>query len=475
MPDTGIVAANVARLSSPTGAIRLAQLRTPLLRRDFFYSDAMVSSNSTVADLPEEWSQLSPEDRVSRLRGMAQHQSHGLFLHLTTHEQLDLLSVFPQLERQLWLRLLPPDDLADLLQAAGSARPALALLLDDATRLQVTALMAYKEDLAGGLMSPRFVRVRPEMTADEAITYVRLQSSLVETVYYLYVLDEDQRLLGVLSLRELFNCPKDVFVRDVMSSDPISVPDEMDQEAVAQLFARSDLIALPVVGADGRMKGIITIDDIVDVVNEEASEDIQKFGGMEALHAPYLEVGFAGMLRKRAGWLAVLFVGEMFTATAMAWYQDDIAKAVVLTLFLPLIISSGGNAGSQASTLVIRAMAVGELGGRDWWIVLKRELPLGWMLGFVLASIAVVRILLWQAIGDVYGIYAVALAVTVGLSLVGVVLWGTIFGALLPFVLRALRLDPASASAPFVATIVDVSGVLIYFTVARFVLRGVLL
>jgi magnesium transporter len=362
-----------------------------------------------------------------------------------------------------------------LLQAAGSSREVLASRLDDATRLQVTALLAYKEDLAGGLMSPRFVRVRPEMTADEAITYVRLQSQVVETVYYLYVLDEDQRLLGVLSLRELFNSSRDHPVREVMRADVLSVPDRMDQEAVAQIFARSDLIALPVVDADSRMKGIITIDDIVDVVNEEASEDIQKFGGMEALHAPYLEVGFGSMLRKRAGWLAALFIGEMLTATAMAWYQDDIAKAVVLTLFIPLIISSGGNAGSQASTLVIRAMAVGELAVRDWWVVLRRELPLGWMLGVCLACIGIARILLWQVIGGWYGSYGVALALTVGLSLVGVVMWGTVFGALLPFLLRAFRLDPASASAPFVATMVDVSGLLIYFTVARLVLRGILL
>jgi magnesium transporter len=434
-----------------------------------------VSSRKTAVDPPDGWSHLPPEAKCLWLRAQPPHQSHELFLHLTTREQLELLLALSQSERQVWLRLLPPDDVADLLQAAGTSRGMLASLLDDATRLQVTALLAYKEDLAGGLMSPRFVRVRPDMTADEAIGYVRLQSHVVETVYYLYVLDEDQRLLGVLSLRELFSCPKDRPVRQVMRQDVVSIPDRMDQEAVAQIFARSDLIALPVVDAEGRMKGIITIDDIVDVVNEEASEDIQKFGGMEALHAPYLEVGFARMLRKRAGWLAALFIGEMLTATAMARYQNDIAQAVVLTLFIPLIISSGGNAGSQASTLIIRAMAVGEIGVRDWRVVLRRELPLGWMLGVCLAFIGIARILLWQVIGGSYGSYAVALAVTVGLSLVGVVVWGTVFGALLPFLLRAVRLDPASASAPFVATVVDVSGLLIYFTVARFVLRGILL
>ena len=435
----------------------------------------MESSNKAAARSAEEWLALSPEARYSWLRGLEERQSHELFLHLATHEQLGLLQALPDSERFLWLRLLPPDDLADLLQAAGSSRAALAASLDSATRLQVAALLAYKEDLAGGLMSPRFIRVRPEMTADEAIAYVRLQSQAVETVYYLYVLDEEQRLLGVLSLRDLFRSPKDRLVREVMRTDVLSVDDQLDQEAVAQMFARSDLIALPVVDAAARMKGIITVDDIVDVVNEEASEDLQKFGGMEALHAPYLEVGFASMLRKRAGWLAVLFVGEMLTATAMARFQDDITKAVVLTLFIPLIISRGGNAGSQASTLVIRAMAMGEIGARDWWLVARREIPIGWMIGVLLAGMGIARILLWQAIAGAYGSYAVALAITVALSLVGVVLWGTVFGALLPFVLRAARLDPASASAPFVATMVDVSGLVIYFSIARLVLAGILL
>ena len=225
-------------------------------------------------------------------------------------------------------------------------------------------------------MSPRFIRVRPEMTADEAIAYVRLQSQNVETVYYLLcsITTATSRCAVVARLVWF---PKDRLVREVMRPDVLSVRDQMDQEAVAQIFARSDLIALPVVDSDARMKGIITIDDIVDVVNEEASEDLQKFGGVQALHAPYLEVGVARMLRKRAGWLAVLFVGEMLTATAMARFQGDIAKAVVLTLFIPLIISSGGNAGSQASTLVIRAMAVGEIGIRDWWVVARREVRSG--------------------------------------------------------------------------------------------------
>jgi magnesium transporter len=421
------------------------------------------------------WPELSQPERTHLLRSLPQHQANDLFVGLSTHDQLGLLLNVSGEERRAWLRVLPPDDLTDLLQAAGPSRDVLLSALDESSRLQVTALLAYKEDRAGGLMSPRFARARPDMTADEAIAYVHLQSHEVETIYYVYVLGQDQRLLGVLSLRELFNAPRDRLVRDIMRSDYVAVPDTMDQETVAAVFARSDLIALPVIDASQHMKGIITVDDIVDVVTEEASEDIQKLGGTEALHGPYMETGLATMVRKRAGWLAVLFVSEMLTATAMAHYQDEIARAVVLAVFVPLIISSGGNAGSQASTLVIRAMAVGELQIRDWWRVLRREILTGAILGIILASIGVLRISVWQAVAGTYGHYAAVLAVTVGLSLVGVVLWGTLFGSLLPFVLRASGLDPASASAPFVATMVDVSGLIIYFSVARVVLRGILL
>ena len=241
------------------------------------------------------------------------------------------------------------------------------------------------------------------------------------------------------------------------------------------MFADSNLLAVPVVDDAGRMKGIITVDDIVDVVTEEASEDIHKFGGAQAFDAPYMEIGLWSMIRKRAGWLAILFVGEMLTATAMARYEDYIERAVVLAVFIPLIISSGGNSGSQAATLVIRAMALGELRLRDWWRVIRREIPTGLALGSVLAILGVTRIFVWQAVSGTYGSHAAEIAVTIGLSLVGVVVWGSLAGSLLPFLLRAVGLDPASASAPFVATMVDVSGLIIYFGVAGVVLRGTLL
>jgi magnesium transporter len=260
-----------------------------------------------------------------------------------------------------------------------------------------------------------------------------------------------------------------------MRTQLVQATEEMDQEAVAKLFAAHHLLAIPVVDAEGRMKGIVTVDDIVDVVTEEASEDIQKVGGMSALDAPYLQTSFWSMVKKRGGWLCVLFVGEMFTASAMGYFEQEIARAVVLTLFVPLIISSGGNTGSQATTLVIRAMAIGEVGLRDWWNVMKREIGAGLVLGAFLAAIGYTRIMLWQSIWNLYGPHYHVVAVTVAVSLLGVILFGTLAGSMLPFLLRRLNLDPASASAPFVATLVDISGLVIYFTVAALLMRGTLL
>ena len=260
-----------------------------------------------------------------------------------------------------------------------------------------------------------------------------------------------------------------------MRTEVISAAEDMDQEALSKLFMRHHLLMIPVVDSQGRIKGIVSVDDIVDVVQEEATEDIQKIGGAESLDGPYLQVSLPKMIRKRAGWLAALFLGEMLTATAMGYFEAEIARAVILALFVPLIISSGGNSGSQATTLVIRAMALGEVRIRDWWRVIRREVATGLALGGILAAIGLARILLWQFLFNAYGDHYFLLALTVALSLVGVVLWGCLMGSVLPFILRGLGFDPASASAPFVATLVDVTGLVIYFTVAAVVLRGSLL
>lgn len=416
------------------------------------------------------------EERVRTFRSLARNEREDLFLDLPSLDQAELVLTMPEHERRTYLRVLPPDDVADLVQVAPvEERDSLVGLLDDASRTEVRALLAYAEDDAGGLMSPRFARLRPEMTVDEAISYLRLQARRMETVYYAYVLDVQQRLQGVISFRVLFTSDGRALISDVMRRDVVSVQEETDQEEVARLFALPDLVAIPVVDAEGRVKGIVTIDDIVHVVEEEATEDIQKIGGMEALHGPYLEIGFFDMVKKRAGWLAALFLGEMLTATAMSHYEEEIARAVVLAVFIPLIISSGGNSGSQASTLVIRAMALGEVRLRDWGMVAWREIRSGLVLGAVLASIGFARILVWQAIGGTYGEHYLLVAATVGVSLIGVVLFGTLAGSMLPFLLRRAGVDPASASAPFVATLVDVTGLVIYFTVASLILRGSML
>jgi magnesium transporter len=422
------------------------------------------------------WQALSGEERARVFRGFKRDAREQLFLGLSASDQAELLLSMTHNERFTYFRVLAPDDAADVVQAAPvHAREGLLALLDDVSRAEVKALLAYAEDEAGGLMNPRFARLRPDMTVDEAISYLRLQGRTMETIYYAYVLDAAQRLMGVVSFRDLFTANGRTPVSELMNTKVISVREDTDQEEVARLFASEDLPAIPVVDQAGRIKGIVTVDDIVDVVQEEATEDIQKIGGMEALDGPYLETGFWQMVRKRAGWLAALFLGEMLTATAMARYEEEIAQAVVLAVFIPLIISSGGNSGSQASTLIVRAMALGEVRLRDWWRVARREVVSGAVLGSILASIGFTRILVWQAAGNVYGEHAVRIGATVALSLAGVVMFGTVAGSMLPFLLRRAGFDPASASAPFVATLVDVSGLIIYFTVAQWVLRGTLL
>ncbi|MDO8643604.1 MAG: magnesium transporter, partial [bacterium] len=284
-----------------------------------------------------------------------------------------------------------------------------------------------------------------------------------------------RHLLGVVSYARLFSSPPEKTIREIMDSDMVSVPEDCDQEEVARVFQRHKYLAIPVVDYENRMKGIVTMDDIMDVLRQENTEDIQKIGGVETLETSYMRTGFLQMIRKRAGWLTILFLGEMMTATAMVYFQNEIAQAVVLALFIPLIISSGGNAGSQASTLVIRAMALGEVRLRDWWRVFFREAGSGLTLGMILGGIALLRVLFWPTSALIYGEHFVMIAWTVSFSLVGVVLWGTVVGASLPFVLRRLGFDPATASAPFVATLVDVTGLVIYFSVASFLLKGVLL
>ena len=421
-------------------------------------------------ELNEIWWVLAPDDRLEGFRLLDPADAEEFFADLGARDQADLLLMLAPAERRLWLRTLPPDDAADVIQAADEEhRGGLLEALDTATRREISALLAYEEDQAGGLMSSRFARVRPDMTVDAAISYLRRQAVATiepETIYYVYVLDAEQKLLGVISFRDLFAAPGNTLIREIMNTDVVRAPDDMDQEHLARLFAEHDLLAVPVVDGRGVLKGIVTVDDIVDVVEEEATEDIQKYGAVEALDEPYLRIGLGPLIRKRAGWLIVLFAAQVLAASVVSSYHAQLEGAIILAAFLPMIISSGGNSGSQASTLVIRAMAVDEVHLRDWWRVARREIAVGIILGLLLAGLGMLRVGGGRVLGESLDVAWAVLGLIIGLSLISVVVFGSILGAMLPFLLRRVGLDPASASAPLVATISDVTGLLIYFTIA---------
>ena len=377
------------------------------------------------------------------------------------------------------LEALSADQQVDLygeLTDAGRAR--LLHLLPAPTRDTLRALMNYPPTSAGGLMTTEFLGVPSSWTADEVKRHIAEVGDAKETVYAIYVLAPGSSTLErVISLREVMMVRGSTRVAKIGDGhSPLTVGPLVDREDVARMIGKYNLLAIPVVDERNHVLGIVTVDDIIDALISEQTEDVQKFGGMEAIDEPYLQISFGEMLRKRGGWLAVLFVGETLTAQAMGYYEHEIARAAVVALFIPLIISSGGNSGSQATSLIIRAMAVKEVTLADWWRVVAREVPAGLALGTMLGGIGFVRIALWQNLGFFdYGPHYLLLGITVLVSLIGVVMFGTLAGSMLPFLLRRLGLDPASASAPFVATLVDVTGLVIYFTVASLILRGTLL
>jgi len=373
---------------------------------------------------------------------------------------------------------MTPDDRADTLE--GLEEESAEEILSEipaAERAETEKLLAYEPDTAGGLMTTEFVSVSEDTPVDEALAAVRriARSEHREAMNTIYTTDSAGRLQGVMSLRELLAAPEGGKVSDIAWEEVQMVPVTADREEVARLTREYDLVAVPVVDENGVIQGVVTVDDVIDALVEEHTEDVQRFGGMEALDEPYTQIGFFSMIRKRAPWLAALFLSEMLTTTAMGHFQDELAKAVVLALFIPLIISSGGNSGSQATSLIIRALALQELRLRDWWKVMLRELPSGLMLGTILGLMGIARILIWQHLGIMSYPHPNLLALTIGVALVGVVAFGSLAGAMLPFVLQRLGFDPASASAPFVATLVDVTGLSIYFYVALLILRGTLL
>jgi len=434
------------------------------------------------ADVAEVIVDLPADDRVIIFRVLPAALAADVFEYLDVETQQELLHAMAHEQVVAILNEMSPDDRTALLEELPSeAARQLIRLLTPEERHVATALLGYPEGSVGRLMTPDFIAVNEDWTVQHVLDFVREYGRDSETLNVLYVVDERNHLIDDVRIREFLLRPLNTKVSEIRDRNFVSLKVTDRQEDALNLFRKYDRAALPVLDSNGVLVGIVTSDDMLDVAEEEATEDIQKFGGMEALDEPYMRIALWKMVRKRAGWLVILFLGEMLTATAMASFQDEIAKAVVLALFLPLIISSGGNSGSQASTLIVRAMALGEVRLRDWWRVAGREIRAGLSLGGILGGIGALRVMLWSIIGEryfhreLYGPHWPLVAITVGLSLVGVVLWGSFSGSMLPFVLRRAGADPATSSAPFVATLVDVTGLIIYFSIALLIMRGTML
>lgn len=435
-----------------------------------------LTRNWSATDLAELMGPLSAEKEVILFRLLPRDRAAKVFSYLPFENQEELLKAMAHQEVTNILNAMSPDDRTSLLEELpANATKQLLNRLSPEERSVASQLLGYAEDSVGRLMTPDFVRVRKNWTAAHALDHIRRFGMDSETMSMVYVIDEQGKLIDDLRLRQILLAPPETRIADMMDSRVISLKATDNRELAVEVFKQTDLIALPVTDTEGVLLGIVTVDDILDVAEEEATEDIQKIGGSEALDEPYMKIALPRMVRKRVGWLVILFVSEMLTATAMGNFQNEIAKAVVLSVFVPLVISSGGNSGSQASTLIIRAMALGEVTLRDWWRVMHREILSGLSLGAILGTIGFIRISTWALLFHAYGQYWPLLALTVGLALIGIVLWGTLTGSMLPFLLRRLGIDPATSSAPFVATLVDVSGLTIYFTVAGLVLHGTLL
>lgn len=416
---------------------------------------------------------LPVEDQIAAFTILPHRAAARVFEYTPPAAQQALVAAMGPKESAKVLNLVADDDRTKFLGAlpAEETREILAELTPEESA-EATTLLKYPRGVVGRLMTPHYIAVREDQTVGQVLDYIRQHGRDSETLNVIYVVDEDGVLLDDIRIRELLVVPLETTVSQLMDRRYVILHATYRQEDALDLFRREDRTALPVIDDSGRLVGIVTVDDVLDVATETATREMQKFGGSEALDEPYMEVTLAHMIRKRAGWLIVLFLGEMLTATAMGFFEKEIARAVVLALFVPLIISSGGNSGSQGSTLVIRALAVGEVKLRDFWRVIRREVLVGLALGAILGAIGFLRISAWSAFSTIYGPHWLLVATTVAFALVGVVLWGTLVGCGLPFILRRFGFDPATSSAPFVATLVDVTGLIIYFSVGLVVLRG---
>jgi magnesium transporter len=429
------------------------------------------------ADLAELVAALASDERVRVLRLLKPARAAETFEYLDLDTQQGVLSLLPEQESACILDEMAADDRTALFaELPQEQADRLIELLSPDQRSVARALLEYRPDSVGRLMTPDYVVVRREWTIRHVLDHVRTHGRDSETLNVIYVVDDKHKLIDDLRIREILLAPLHAHVGDIMDRKCVSLSVTDGRKTAVEVFRKYDRTALPVTDTHGRLAGIVTLDDVLDVAEQEATRSIQRFGGLEALDEPYMSTPLPAMVRKRAVWLVILFVGELFTATAMGFFEDEIRRAVVLALFVPLIISSGGNSGSQAATLIIRALALGEVGLRDWWRVMRRELVAGLALGSVLAAIGFLRIAIWNAfVPALYGTHWVLIGLTVSCSLIGVVIWGTLTGSMLPFALRAMGFDPATSSAPFVATLVDVTGLVIYFSVSFLILRGTLL
>ena len=427
-------------------------------------------------ELAAALSELRADDQVIAFRILPRGLAAAVFEYMPPESQYSLLKAMGQEDVAALLNRMAPDDRTSLLsELPANATKRLLELLTPEERREAVTLLGYAPGTVGRLMTPHYIAVREDWTVQQVLDYVRAHGQNSETLNVIYVVDEAGVLIDDIRIREFLVVPLTTRVSDLMDRRFVTLKATDTQESAVAVFRREDRSALPVTDTAGVLIGIVTVDDVLDVAEEAATRDFQMVGGSEALDEPYMQISPLGMVKKRAGWLVVLFLGEMLTATAMGFFEKEIARAVVLALFVPLIISSGGNSGSQASTLVIRALAIGELNLADIWRVIRRELFSGLALGCILGAIGFLRISIWSAFSSIYGPHWVLVASTVALALVGVVLWGTLVGSVLPFVLRRLGFDPATSSAPFVATLVDVTGLIIYFSVGVVILRGTLL
>jgi magnesium transporter len=428
------------------------------------------------ADIAEILADVSASDKAVLLRILPHELATDVFEYLSLEAQEELVQALGQEEVAKILNDLPPDDRTALLEELpAAATQKLLNLLSPAERKIAAELLGYPKDSIGRRMTPDYVAVKESWKVADVLAHLRKEGRNKESFNQLYAVNEKGELVAFVRLREIILADPETPLVELLEPHPSPLRAMDDQEAAIAAFQKYDYTILPVVDSRGILVGVVTVDDVLDLAQREATEDIQRLGGSEALDEPYLNVTMQRMIRKRAPWLVILFLSEMLTTTAMGFFEGEIAKAVVLAMFLPLIISSGGNSGSQATTLIIRAMAVGEVRLRDWWRVMRREVFAGLMLGVVLGAIGFLRIAAWSMFSHIYGPHWPLIGVTIFFSLIGVVMWGTLSGSMLPFLLKRVGLDPATSSAPFVATLVDVTGLVIYFTIAYQVLRGTLL